>query len=62
MANMKGKSGSSGRFYFLELHEITVDSDFSLEIKRLLLLGRKAMTNLRSVFKSRDTTLLTKVL
>ena len=61
MANRKGKSGISDRFYFLELQETTVDSDFSLEIKKLLLLGRKAVTNLGSVFKSRDNSLLTKV-
>ena len=41
---------------------ITVDSDSSHEIKRRLLLGRKAITNLDSIFKSRDITLLTKVL
>ena len=41
--------------------KITVDSDCSYEIKRHLLLGRKAMTNLDSVLKSRDTTLPTKV-
>ena len=41
--------------------KITVDSDCSHEIKRHLLLGRKAMTNLDSVLKSRDITLLTKV-
>ena len=40
---------------------ITVDSDCSHEIKRCLLLGRKAMTNLDGVIKSRDITLLTKV-
>ena len=39
----------------------TVDGDCSYEIKRLLLLGRKAMTNLDSILKSRDITLLTKV-
>ena len=39
----------------------TVDGDFSHEIKRCLLLGRKAMTNLDSILKSRDTTLPTKV-
>ena len=39
----------------------TVDGDCSHEIKRRLLLGRKAMTNLDSVLKSRDITLLTKV-
>jgi len=41
--------------------KITVDSDCSHEIKRCLLLGRKAMTNLNSILKSRDITLLTKV-
>ena len=41
--------------------KITVDSDSSHEIKRLLLLGRKAMTNLDSILKSRDITLPTKV-
>ena len=41
--------------------KITVDSDYSHKIKRHLLLGRKAMTNLDSVFKSRDITLPTKV-
>ena len=41
--------------------EITVDADCSHVIKRRLLLGRKAMTNLDSVFKSRDITLLTKI-
>ena len=41
--------------------KITVDGDFSREIKRRLLIGRKAMTNLDSILKSRDTTLLTKV-
>ena len=47
-------------FLFLD-SKITVDSDCSHEIKRCLLLGRKAMTNLDSVFKSRDITLPTKV-
>ena len=41
--------------------KITVDSDCSHEIRRQLLLGRKAMTNLDSVLKSRDITLLTEV-
>ena len=41
--------------------KITEDSDFSHEIKRHLLLGRKVMTNLDSIFKSRDITLPTKV-
>ena len=41
--------------------KITADGDCSHEIKKCLLLGRKAMTNLDSVLKSRDSTLLTKV-
>ena len=41
--------------------KVTVDGDYSHEIKRHLLLGRKAMTNLDSIFKSRDITLPTKV-
>ena len=47
-------------FLFLR-SKITVDGDCRLEIRRQLLLGRKAMTNLDSVLKSRDVTLLTKV-
>ena len=41
--------------------KITADDDFSHEIKRRLLLGRKVMTNLDSIFKGRDITWLTKV-
>ena len=41
--------------------KITADSDWSHEIKRRLLLGRKTMTNLENILKSRDITLLTKV-
>ena len=41
--------------------KITVDGDCSLEVKRCLLLGRKAMINLDCILKSRDITLLTKV-
>ena len=41
--------------------KITADDDCSHEIKRRLLLGRKAMTNLNSILKSRDVTLLTKI-
>ena len=41
--------------------KITADGDCSHEIKRCLLFGRKAMTNLNSILKSRDITLLTKV-
>ena len=60
MANRKGKGGSSDRFYFLG-SKITVDGDCSHEIKRHLLLGWKAMTNLDSIFKSRYIILPTKV-
>ena len=48
-----------GCHFYLKL--ITADGDCSHEIKRLLLLGRKVMTNLDSIFKSRDITLPTKV-
>ena len=41
--------------------QITVDSDYSHEIKRCLLLGRKVMTNLDSILKRRDISLLTKI-
>ena len=47
-------------FIFLGSKEPTVDGDCSHEIKTCLLLGRKAMTNLDSVLKNRDITLLTK--
>ena len=47
-------------FIFLDT-KITADDDCSHEIKRRLLLGRKVLTNLDSIFKSRDITLLTKV-
>ena len=47
-------------FIFLD-SKITLDSDCGHEIKRCLLLGRKAMTNLDSILKSKDITLLTKV-
>ena len=47
-------------FIFLN-SKITVDGDYSHEIKRCLLLGRRAMTNVDSMLKSRDITLLTKV-
>ena len=53
-------NGSSDRLYFLG-SKITADGDCSHEIKRLLLFERKAMTNLDSILKSRDITLLTKV-
>ena len=60
MGNRWGNSGNSVRLYFLH-SKITVDGDCSHEIKRRLLLGRKAMTSLDSILKSRDITLLTKV-
>ena len=60
MANRWGNSGNSARLYFGGL-QITADGDCSHEIKRRLLLGRKVMTNLDSIFKSRDITLPTKV-
>ena len=47
--------------FILEGSKITADGDCSHEIKRLLLLGRKAMTHLDSILKSRDITLPTKV-
>ena len=49
------------RDFILRRSKITVDGDCSHEIKRHLLLKRKAMTNLDSIFKSRDVTLPTKV-
>ena len=56
MANRWGNNGNSETFYFLGLQ-----NHCSHEIKRCLLLGRKAMTNLDSILKSRDITFLTKV-
>ena len=60
MANRWRNSGNSGRLYFVG-SQITADGDCSHEIKRLLLLGRNAMTNLDSVLKSKDIILLTNV-
>ena len=60
MANRWGNNGNSERFYLLG-SKITADGDCSHEIKRRLLLGRKAMTNQDSILKSRDITLPTKV-
>ena len=60
MANKWGNNENSDRLYFLG-SRITADGDCSHEIKRWLLLGSKAMTNLDSILKSRDITLLTKV-
>ena len=61
MANKWGeKMETAADFIFLG-SKITADGDYSHEIKRHLLLGRKAMRNLGSILKSRDITLLTKV-
>ena len=60
MANRWGNSGNNDRLYFGG-SKITTDGDYSHEIKKCLLLGRKAMTNLGSILKSRDITLPTKV-
>ena len=60
MANRWGKMEMATDFIFLG-SKITADGDCSHEIKRCLLLGRKAMTNLDSILKSRDVTLPTKV-
>ena len=60
MANRWGNSGNSGTLYFFG-SKITADGDCSHEIKRRFLLGRKVMTNLDSILKSRDITLPIKV-
>ena len=60
MGNRWENSGNSVRVYFWG-SKITADDECSHEIKRHLLLGRKVMTNLDSILKSRDITLLTKV-
>ena len=59
MGNRWGNSGNSIRLYFWRSK--TADGDCSHEIKRCLLLGRKVMTNLDSIFKSRDITVPIKV-
>ena len=60
MANRLGRNGNSEKIYFGGL-QITADSKCSHGIKRRLFLGRKAMTNLDSILKSRDITLSTNV-
>ena len=60
MANRWGNNGNCDRLYFLG-SKITADGDCSHEIKRCLLRGRKLMTNLDSIFKSRDIALSTMV-
>ena len=59
MANRWGNNENSERFYFVS--KITADGDCSHEIKICLLLGKKVMTNLDSILKSRDIPLPTKV-
>ena len=59
MGNREGNSGNSVRLFLGS--KITADGDCSHEIKRCVLLGRKVMTNLDSILKSRDITLPTKV-
>ena len=60
MANRCGNSGNSYRLHFGD-SKITADGDCSHEIKRRLLPGRNTMTNLDSILKSRDVTMLTEV-
>ena len=60
MANRWGNNGNSEKLIFLG-PQIIEDSDCSHKIKRHLLLGRKAMTNLNSILRSRNITLPTKV-
>ena len=60
MANRRSKDGPSDKFPLLGF-QITADCDCSQEIRRQLLLGRKVMTNLDNVLKSRHSTLPTKV-
>ena len=60
MVNRWGNNGNSERLYFW-VSKITADGDCSHEIKRLLFPGRRVMTNLDSILKSRDVTLSTKV-
>ena len=56
MGNRWGNSGNSVRLYFWG-SKITADGNYSPQIKGCLVLGRKVMTNLDSIFKSRDITL-----
>ena len=60
-SRMANRWGNNGRLYFLGGSKITADGDCSHEMKRHLLLGRKSMTSLDNLLKSRDITLLTKV-
>ena len=58
---ISGETVKTVKFYFGGGSKITADGDCSHEIKRCLLLGRKVMTNLDSILKSRDITLPTKI-
>ena len=58
---IRWRNNGNSKTLYLEGSKITADGDCSHEIKRRLLLGRKVMTNLDSIFKSRDITLPTKV-
>ena len=58
---INGETKETVRYFILGGSKITADGDCSHEIKRRLLLGRKVMTNLDSMLKSRDITLSTKV-
>ena len=60
MANRSGNNGNSDRFYFLGLQKSLQMVSAAMKLKDLLL-GRKAITNLDSVLKSRDITLPTKI-
>ena len=62
MANRQGNSGNSDRLFLEGASKITADGDCNHKIKRCLFLGRKAVTKLDSILKSRDITLPTKVL
>ena len=61
MASRWGNNGNSERLFISLGSETSADGDCSYEIKRYLLLGRKAMTNLDIILKSRDIALLIKV-
>ena len=61
MANRWGNNGNNETDFILGGSKITADGDCSHEIKKHLFLGRKAVTNLETILKSRDITLPTKV-
>ena len=61
LCQMQGEKVKAVTYFIFLGSKITADGDCSLESKRHLLLGRKAMTNLDGILKSRDSTLPTKV-